>query len=72
METGARKRSPAVFALAGEDAYAYCDKDPCEMCSFRCKNGFVLYACYGGVLYAVPVNRIAVTSGSPESRTGKL
>ncbi|MFB0919259.1 MAG: hypothetical protein QMB62_00020, partial [Oscillospiraceae bacterium] len=36
-----KKRPPAVFALAGEDAYAYCDKDPCEKCSFRCKNGFV-------------------------------
>lgn len=64
-----KKRPPAVFALAGEDAYAYCDKDPCEMCSFRCKNGFVLYAFLDGALYALPVNRIAATSGSPQSRT---
>ena len=71
MQLSAKKRSPAVFALAGEDAYAYCDKDPCEMCSFRCKNGFVLYACCDGALYAVPVNRIAATSGSPGSRAGR-
>ena len=69
MKISEKKRPPAVFALAGEDAYAYCDKDPCEMCSFRCKNGFVLYAFMGGALYALPVSRIAATSGSPESRT---
>ena len=70
MKTDAKKRPPAVFALAGEDAYAYCDKDPCEMCSFRCKSGFVLYACYDGTLYALPVNQIAATSGSPAGRSG--
>lgn len=70
MELRAKRRPPAVFALAGEDAYAYCDKDPCQMCSFRCKNGFMLYAFYeGGELLAMPVNRIAATSGSPESMT---
>lgn len=64
------KRPPAVFALAGEDAYAYCDKDPCEMCSFRCKNGFVLYAWYeNDELYSVEINRIAATPGSSESTT---
>ena len=55
-----KTRPPAVFALGGKDAYAYCDKDPCEKCSFRCKNGFVLYAWfeeYG--LYAMPINQIA-------------
>lgn len=72
MSLNAKKRPPAVFALAGEDAYAYCDKDPCEMCSFRCKNGFVLYAVLDGVLYAAPINRIAATSGSPKSRTNEL
>lgn len=53
-------RSPAVFALGGKDAYAYCDKDPCEKCSFRCKNGFVLYALFeDSSLYAMPINQIA-------------
>lgn len=69
MEIGAKRRPPAVFALAGEDAYAYCDKDPCQMCSFRCKNGFMLYACYENEIFEMPVNRIAATSGSPESMT---
>ncbi|MEA4896081.1 MAG: hypothetical protein VB064_12605 [Oscillospiraceae bacterium] len=65
-----KKRPPAVFALAGEDAYAYCDKDPCEKCSFRCKNGFVLYAWYEGEgLYSLPLNQIAATPGSSGSTT---
>lgn len=34
-----------IFALADEDAYAYCGKDPCEECVFKCKNGFMLYLC---------------------------
>lgn len=34
------KRPPVVFALDDEDSYAYCDKDPCEACPFRCKSGF--------------------------------
>lgn len=32
-----------IFSLADEDAYVYCDKDPCEECVFKCKNGFRLY-----------------------------
>jgi hypothetical protein len=38
-----QKRSPLVFALADEDAYVYCDEDPCLECMFRCKLGFVFY-----------------------------
>lgn len=34
----------AVFAFAGEDAYCYCDKSPCESCTFLCKRGFMIYA----------------------------
>ncbi len=65
-----KKRPPAVFALAGEDAYAYCDKDPCEKCSFRCKNGFVLYAWYEGEgLYSLQLNQIASTPGSSANTT---
>lgn len=38
-----KKRQPMVFALADMDAFAYCDKDPCLECTFRCKRGFVIY-----------------------------
>ena len=38
------KRRRLVFALADEDAFAYCNKEPCEECGFRCKSGFALYA----------------------------
>ena len=34
---------PVVFGLSGDDAYAYCDKDPGEECRFRCKKGFAAY-----------------------------
>ena len=65
-----KSRSPVIFPLAGEDAYAYCDKDPCEMCSFRCKNGFELYAYYEKPgLFVLPLNRIAATQGSSENKT---
>lgn len=48
-----RKRSPLLFGLADEDAYAYCDKDPCVECTFRCKRGFGLYYYFEkrGLLY---------------------
>lgn len=42
------KRSPIIFALADEDAYAYCDQDPCQECIFRCKRGFEIYAYFKG------------------------
>lgn len=38
------KKPYFVFALADEDAYAYCDEDPCLECTFRCKRGFEIYA----------------------------
>lgn len=54
----------AVFALAGDDAYAYCDKDPCKECSFRCKRGFCIYAYLPGVgLVKRPVDRILSDKG---------
>lgn len=36
--------SPVTFALADDDAYCYCAKNPCEECAFQCKNGYILYA----------------------------
>lgn len=69
VETGNRDRR-VVFALAGEDAYAYCDKDPCEECGFRCKNGFVIYAYIEGTgLVSMPLNRISATSATGVNRT---
>ena len=44
-----KKFPPLVFALAAEDAFAYCNKIPCEECAFRCKSGFELYALIEGV-----------------------
>ena len=56
------KRPPLVFALGDEDAYAYCDEDPCVSCTFRCKRGFELYAYVERVgLVALGVHREAVT-----------
>lgn len=43
------KRPPLTFAFADEDAFAYCDKKPCEECAFRCKSGFALYAKIAGL-----------------------
>ena len=53
-------KPPAVFGLAGADAYAYCDKDPCVQCTFRCKRGFGLYFYFRkrGLLY-LPLDRMS-------------
>lgn len=40
-----RKKDSFVFALADEDAYVYCDEDPCLECTFRCKRGFEIFVC---------------------------
>ncbi|MCM8710930.1 hypothetical protein M2651_07810 [Clostridium sp. SYSU_GA19001] len=37
------KKNSFVFAMADEDAYVYCDEDPCLECTFRCKRGFEIY-----------------------------
>ena len=57
--TTPRKRSPLLFGLADEDAYAYCDKDPCVECTFRCKRGFGLYFYFEkrGLIY-LPLERM--------------
>lgn len=39
------KKKSFVFAMADEDAYVYCDEDPCLECTFRCKRGFEIYVC---------------------------
>ena len=53
-----------VFALAGTDAYAYCDKDPCKECSFRCKRGFAIYALMPGIgIVKREIDRISTDKG---------
>ena len=53
-----------VFALAGTDAYAYCDKDPCAECSFRCKTGFAIYAMLPGIgIVKREIDRISSDKG---------
>ncbi|KNZ43153.1 hypothetical protein [Acetobacterium bakii] len=37
------EKSSFIFALADEDAYVYCNEDPCLECTFRCKRGFEIY-----------------------------
>ncbi|WP_303869862.1 hypothetical protein [Acetobacterium wieringae] len=37
------RKSSFIFALADEDAYVYCDEDPCLECTFRCKRGFEIF-----------------------------
>ena len=56
-----RKLSKCIFALAAEDAFAYCNKEPCEECGFRCKSGFCLYVCVEGTgVVRKPVERISM------------
>lgn len=53
-----------VFAFAQNDAYAYCDKDPCKECSFRCKRGFCIYAYMPGIgVVKRPIDRILSDKG---------
>ena len=57
------KRCPLVFALADEDAYVYCNEPVCKECTFRCKQGFVIYAAIAGLgIVKVPL--------SPNARRG--
>lgn len=52
------KQPPIVFAFGDEDAYAYCDEDPCVCCTFHCKRGFEIYAYVDGAgLVSLPVHR---------------
>lgn len=56
------KRKRMVFALADEDAFAYCDKAPCIECGFRCKSGFVLYAYVRELgVVSLPLERISTS-----------
>jgi hypothetical protein len=55
-----KKRSPLLFAFADEDAFCYCDKNPCIECKFRCKAGMVAYVGVSGVgVVRMPLERMA-------------
>lgn len=59
-----KKYPPIVFAFADEDAFAYCDKDPCVECTFRCKRGMEIYCYVEKIgLIILPLDRM-VASGS--------
>ncbi|MEG0417930.1 hypothetical protein [Gordonibacter sp.] len=48
----------AVFPLADEDAYCYCDLDPCEHCVASCKRGFAVYVvCEDGSALRLPCGK---------------
>ena len=52
------KRPPVVFALADEDAFCYCDEDPCLECTFWCKRGFIIYGSVKGLgLFEAPLDK---------------
>ncbi len=56
-----KKWPPLVFALADEDAFAYCNKNPCIECTFRCKSGMELYAYVENLgLVTLSIDRMAV------------
>lgn len=60
------KRAPIVFALADEDAYVYCDEPRCRECTFRCKQGFVLYVALADVgIVKMPLSPNQSTAGRP-------
>lgn len=54
------KQPPMVFPLSDEDAYVYCDRNPCEQCLFRCKRGFIIYLYFKTRgLAAVPLDKMS-------------
>ena len=64
-----KKRSPLVFAFSEEDAFAYCDKDPCIECKFRCKVGMIAYLSIGNLgIVRMPLDRMATPM--PASSSG--
>jgi hypothetical protein len=64
------KFSPLTFAFADEDAYCYCDSDPCEECMFRCKFGMVAYCFVTNLgLVRMPFDRM-LASGAGAGNAG--
>lgn len=44
-----------IFAFAGDDAYCYCDNDPCMDCRFHCKKGFELFIGFKSEVLRIPL-----------------
>lgn len=67
-----QKYPPIIFAFADEDAFAYCDKDPCVECTFRCKRGMEVYAYVEQIgLVVMPLERM-VPPGSGNTTFDKI
>lgn len=55
-----QKKPPVIFPLADEDAYAYCGREVCQKCMYKCKKGFVLYIlAKDDCLYSLPLDEMA-------------
>lgn len=55
------KKSPLIFAFAQEDAFAYCNKMPCDECAFRCKRGMYAYIHVKGLgVVKMPIERVSM------------
>jgi hypothetical protein len=53
------KKASFRFAMADEDAYVYCDENPCLECVFQCKRGFEIYVhINGNELIKIPLERM--------------
>ncbi len=53
-----KKRSPVIFALADEDAYAYCGRKVCRKCLYGCKKGCELYFYLEDNLFIMAMDQI--------------
>lgn len=54
-----QKKASFTFALADEDAYVYCDKNPCLECTFLCKRGFEIYVHINkNIIIKIPLERM--------------
>lgn len=54
-----QKKASFTFALADEDAYVYCDKNPCLECTFLCKRGFEIYVHINkNIVIKIPLERM--------------
>ncbi|NPD31534.1 hypothetical protein HLV37_06660 [Eggerthellaceae bacterium zg-1084] len=61
-----------LFALAQDDAYVYCDKNPCLECVFMCKRGFIAYAYLESTgVIRVPLERASASRKSTPHLSGE-
>lgn len=54
------KKSPALFPLADEDAYVYCDREQCVKCLYCCKKSCSLFYYFGSdLLFKLPLDQVS-------------